>query len=83
MKKFTLFFFLFSLSINIFSEEADTTQTEPENSILFWDKQQKIAGFKNGYNFVPSRAINKSTEPYPLNYLLLDFSKLTVFAFIF
>ena len=77
MKKFTLFFFLFSLSINIFSEEADTTQTEPENSILFWDKQQKIAGFKNGYNFVPSRAINKSTEPYPLNYLLLDFSKLT------
>ena len=76
MNKFTLFFLLSFLSLNTFSEEPVVSQTNPEESILFWDKQQKISGFKNGYNFVPSRAINKSLNPYPLNYLLLDFSEL-------
>jgi len=77
LKKLTLFFLLFSLSINSFSEEPATAQTNPEESILFWDEQQKINGFKTGYNFIPSRAVNKSSKPYPLNYLLLDFSQLT------
>ena len=77
MNKFSLFFLLSFLSLNSFSEEPVVSQTNPEESILFWDKQQKISGFKNGYNFVPSRAINKSSKPYPLNYLLLDFSQIT------
>ena len=77
MNKFSLFFLLSFLSLNSFSEEPVLSQTNPEESILFWDKQQKISGFKNGYNFVPSRAINKSSKPYPLNYLLLDFSQIT------
>ena len=77
MKKFTSFILLLFLSIYSFSEDPATTQINPEETILFWDKQQKLNGFKNGYNFVPSRAINKSSKPYPLNYLLLDFSKLT------
>ena len=52
-------------------------QPNPEESILFWDKDQKIEGFKNGYKFIPSRIIQKSFKPYPLNYLLLDFSKIS------
>ena len=77
MKLFILIISIFSLSINAFSQEPTAPQTNPEDTILFWDKQQKINGFKNGFNFVPSRAISKSQKPYPLNYLLLDFSKLT------
>ena len=66
-----IFFSTFS-----FSEEPTDSQTNPEDSILFWDKYEKLSGFKNGYKFVPSRVISKSSEPYPLNYLLLDFSEI-------
>ena len=77
MKKYILLFSVSLIALNSFSNEQLNPQTDPEESILFWDKEEKINGFKSGYNFVPSRVINKSLEPYPLNYLLLDFSKLT------
>ncbi len=77
MNRVTLICLLLSFSINHFSEEFTSNSANPEQSILFWDKTQKINGFKNGFNFVPSRIINKSPSPYPLNYLLLDFSQIS------
>ena len=77
MNRVTLFFLLLSFSINHFSEESISDPANPEESILFWEKSQKINGFRNGFNFVPSRVINKSSSPYPLNYLLLDFSQIS------
>jgi len=75
--KLSLLCLTFFLSINFFSEEPLITENNPQDTILFWDKAEKLNGFKNGYNFVPSRTVNKSLAPYPLNYLLLDFSQVT------
>ena len=77
MNKVTLILFSYLLSLNLFTAEPLSLQPNPEESILFWDKDQKIEGFKNGYKFIPSRIIQKSSKPYPLNYLLLDFSKIS------
>ena len=74
MNKVTLILFSYLLSLNLYTAEPLSLQPNPEESILFWDKDQKIEGFKNGYKFIPSRIIHKSSKPYPLNYLLLDFS---------
>ena len=68
---------VFFFSTYSFSEQPTDSQISPEDTILFWNKYEKLSGFKNGYKFVPSRVINKSSKPYPLNYLLLDFSKST------
>ena len=67
---------VFFFSTYSFSEQPTDSQISPEDTILFWNKYEKLSGFKNGYKFVPSRVISKSSEPYPLNYLLLDFSKI-------
>ena len=77
MNKYILIFIFSLLLINSLTSEPTAQQANPEDSILFWDKEQKINGFRDGYKFVPSRIIKKSTNPYPLDYQLLDFSDVT------
>tara|TARA_B100001175_G_scaffold314091_1_gene322798 strand:- start:1628 stop:2791 length:1164 start_codon:yes stop_codon:yes gene_type:complete len=69
-----LFFFI---SFIAFSQEELNSDVNPENTILFWNLEQKVSGFKNGYKFVPTRLINKSSNPLRLNNLLLDFSSVS------
>ena len=77
MNKYILIFIFSLLFINSLTSEPTAQQANPEDSILFWDREQKINGFRDGYKFVPSRIIKKSTNPYPLDYQLLDFSDVT------
>ena len=77
MNKYTIIFLVSLLSLSSFTEELVNDQVDPEETILFWSEDQKINGFKNGYNYTPSRTIKKSSNPYPLNNLLLDFSKVS------
>ena len=75
--KYLVFFSFFIISFISHTQDDSSSNIDPENTILFWNLDQKINGFKNGYKYVPSRLINKSSKPLPLNYLLLDFSKVS------
>ena len=77
MNKYILITLLSLLSLGSFTEELVSDTFDPEETILFWSEEEKINGFKNGYNYIPSRTIKKSSNPYPLNSLLLDFSKVS------
>ena len=76
MKPVVLILFFF-ISFIAFSQEELNSDVNPENTILFWNLEQKVSGFKNGYKFVPTRLINKSSNPLRLNNLLLDFSSVS------
>ena len=77
MNKYIVITLLSLLSLGSFTEELVSDTFDPEETILFWSEEEKINGFKNGYNYIPSRTIKKSSNPYPLNSLLLDFSKVS------
>ena len=75
MSKFLLF--LFFLSNFLISAETSKLGDQPAQSILFWDTEKKIEGFKNIRELLPTRIINKSDYPLSLSYGLDDFSDIS------
>ena len=75
MSKFLLF--LFFLSNFLISAETPKLGDQPAQSILFWDTEKKIEGFKNIRGLLPTRIINKSDYPLSLSYGLDDFSDIS------
>lgn len=75
MNKFLLF--LFFLSNFLISAETPKLGDQPAQSILFWDTEKKIEGFKNIRELLPTRIINKSDYPLSLSYELDDFSDIS------
>ena len=75
MNKFLLF--LFFLSNFLISAETPKLGDLPAQSILFWDTEKKIEGFKNIRELLPTRIINKSDYPLSLSYGLDDFSDIS------
>ena len=75
MNKFLLF--LFFLSNFLSSAETPKLGDQPAQSILFWDTEKKIEGFKNIRELLPTRIINKSDYPLSLSYELDDFSDIS------
>ena len=75
MSKFLLF--LFFLSNFLISAETSKLGDQPAQSILFWDTEKKIEGFKNIRELLPTRIINKSDYPLSLSYELDDFSDIS------
>ena len=75
MSKFLLF--LFFLSNFLISAETPKLGDQPAQSILFWDTEKKIEGFKNIRELLPTRIINKSDYPLSLSYALDDFSDIS------
>ena len=75
MRKFLLF--LFFLSNFLISAETPKLGDQPAQSILFWDTEKKIEGFKNIRELLPTRIINKSDYPLSLSYGLDDFSDIS------
>lgn len=70
-----LFIFLISFSPYFSSENKLDTADAPK-TILFWNTSQKLDGFKNYKEILPTRLIPKSQNPYPLSYDLMDLSKI-------
>jgi hypothetical protein len=73
---------LFFLSTYISSYESNTDNQNPNNflspkTILFWNTEEKLYGFKNMEKILPTRLIEKSDSPYPLTYELKDLDNLT------
>jgi hypothetical protein len=66
---------LIIFSAQFYSQEELNTADAP-NTILFWNTSQKLEGFKNFKEFLPTRLVSKSTQPYPLTYNLLNLSDL-------
>mgnify|MGYP001160796914 FL=1 len=75
MNKYFLVFIII-LSNLCFSEENLDTADAPK-TILFWNTAQKLDGFKNYKEILPTRLVSKSVQPYPLTYNLVDLSNLT------
>ena len=75
MSKFLLF--LFFLSNFLISAETPKLGDQPAQSILFWDTEKKIEGFKNIRELLPTRIIKKSDYPLSLSYGLDDFSDIS------
>ena len=73
---------LFFLSTYISSYESNTDNQNLNNflspkTILFWNTEEKLYGFKNMEKILPTRLIEKSDSPYPLTYELKDLDNLT------
>ena len=80
MKRFPVF--LVFLSTYIFSYESNVDNQSANKflspkTILFWNTEEKLYGFKNMEKILPSRLIEKSDSPYPLTYELKDLENLT------
>jgi CubicO group peptidase (beta-lactamase class C family) len=75
MNKF--FFFLLFLSNFLISAESSKLGDQPAQSILFWDAEKKIEGFKNIRELLPTRIIHKSDNPLSLSHELDDFSDIS------
>ena len=73
---------LFFLSSSFISSESqpgeDLTQIilSPK-TILFWNTEEKLYGFKNMKEIFPTSLIEKSDSPYPLTYDLINIENLT------
>ena len=61
-KYFLIFFIIFSAQF--FGEEGLDTADAPK-TILFWNTSQKLEGFKNYKEILPTRLVSKSEQPYP------------------
>ena len=73
---------LFFLSTYISSYESNIDNQNLNNflspkTILFWNTEEKLYGFKNMEKILPTRLIEKSDSPYPLTYELKDLDNLT------
>ena len=58
-----------------FGQEKLTSENAPK-TILFWNTEQKLEGFGNIKEILPTRQVSKSQNFYPLRYNLLDLSNL-------
>lgn len=74
---FKLFIFLISFFSLLILSEDDNLGNQPAKTILFWDSDQKLYGFKNMQQFLPTRVVKKSKSPYPLSYNLINLDNLT------
>ena len=70
-----LLIILIIFSTEFFSQERLDTADAP-NTILFWNTSQKLEGFKNYKDILPTRLVSKSDQAYPLTYNLVDLSDL-------
>ena len=68
------------ITLTIFSslalgQEKLTSENAPK-TILFWNTEQKLEGFGNIKEILPTRQVSKSQNFYPFRYDLLDLSNL-------
>ena len=68
------------ITLTIFSsltlgQEKLTSENAPK-TILFWNTEQKLEGFGNLKEILPTRQVSKSQNFYPFRYDLLDLSNL-------
>ena len=77
MKRFILAVYLICLSSLFFGSENGLKSDEAPKTILFWNTEEKLFGFKNIQHILPTRLIKKSSEPYPLAYQLINLESLT------
>ena len=56
-------------------QEKLTSENAPK-TILFWNTEQKLEGFGNIKEILPTRQVSKSQNFYPFRYDLLDLSNL-------
>ena len=59
----------------ILGQEKLTSENAPK-TILFWNTEQKLEGFGNIKEILPTRQVSKSQNFYPFRYDLLDLSNL-------
>ena len=69
--------YLICLSSLSFGSENELNSDEAPKTILFWNTEEKLLGFKNIQHILPTRLINKSSDPYPLAYQLINLDSLT------
>ena len=75
--RFILAAYLICLSFLFFGSENELSSDEAPKSILFWNTEEKLLGFKNIQHILPTRLINKSSDPYSLSYQLINLDSLT------
>ena len=75
--RFILAAYLICLSFLFFGSENELSSDEAPKSILFWNTEEKLLGFKNIQHILPTRLINKSLDPYSLSYQLINLDSLT------
>ena len=75
--RFILAAYLICLSFLSFGSENELSSDEAPKTILFWNTEEKLLGFKNIQHILPTRLINKSSSPYPLAYQLRNLDSLT------
>ena len=73
---------LFFLSSSFISSESQPGEDLPQiilspKTILFWNTEEKLYGFKNMKEIFPTSLIEKSDSPYPLTYDLINIENLT------
>ena len=68
------------ITLTIFSSltlgQGKLTSENAPKTILFWNTEQKLEGFGNIKEILPTRQVSKSQNFYPLRYNLLDLSNL-------
>jgi CubicO group peptidase (beta-lactamase class C family) len=73
---------LFFVSSSFISSESQPGEDLPQiilspKTILFWNTEEKLYGFKNMKEIFPTSLIEKSDSPYPLTYDLINIENLT------
>ena len=64
LMRFILAISLICLSFLSIGSENELNSAEAPKSILFWNTEEKLLGFKNIQHILPTRLIKKSPEPY-------------------
>ena len=80
MKSFFVTLILLSsvvINPSLHSSTSSYDEVLSPKTILFWNTEQKLHGFKNMEDIFPTRLIRKSKNPYPLTYELRSFEGLT------
>ena len=80
MKSLPVILFFLSTYISSYESNIDNQNLNSflsPKTILFWNTQEKLYGFKNMEKILPTRLVEKSDSPYPLTYELKDLDNLT------
>ena len=75
--RFILAAYLICLSFLFFGSENELSSDEAPMSLLFWNSEEILLGLKNIQDILPTRLINKSSDPYSLSYQLINLDSLT------
>ena len=73
MKYLLIFLIIFSAK---FFSEVIINKADAPDTILFWNTPQKLEGFRNIKEILPTKLISKSKQAYPLTYNLIDLTDL-------